>query len=63
MDQVKEKGLSPVGVQWFTESFKYGAPTHGGFNIGIERITMQLLDLVNIKEAVLFPRTPDRLLP
>ncbi|HPC27731.1 MAG TPA: aspartate--tRNA(Asn) ligase [Candidatus Methanomethylicus sp.] len=63
MDQVKEKGLSPVGVQWFTESFKYGAPTHGGFNIGIERITMQLLDLANIKEAVLFPRTPDRLLP
>ncbi len=63
MAQVKEKGLSPLGVQWFTEFFKYGAPTHGGFNIGIERITMQLLDLPNIKEAVIFPRTPDRLLP
>jgi len=63
MDQVKEKGMSAVSVQWFTEFFKYGAPTHGGFNIGIERLTMQLLDLPNIREATLFPRTPDRLLP
>jgi aspartyl-tRNA synthetase len=63
MDQLKEKGMSTIGMQWFTEFFRYGAPPHGGFNIGIERLTMQLLDLANIQEAVLFPRTPDRLLP
>lgn len=63
IEQIKEKGLSPVSLQWFTEFFKYGAPPHGGFNIGIERFTMQLLDLSNIREAVLFPRTPERLLP
>ncbi|MGQ9759816.1 MAG: aspartate--tRNA(Asn) ligase [Candidatus Methanomethylicaceae archaeon] len=63
VEQLKEKGMSLVGMQWFTEHFKYGAPPHGGFNIGIERVTMQLLDLSNVREAVLFPRTPERLLP
>ncbi len=63
MGQVKEKGLSPVSLQWFTEFFRYGAPPHGGFNIGIERLTMQLLNIPNIREATLFPRAPDRLIP
>ncbi|MCX8169721.1 MAG: hypothetical protein N3D72_01385, partial [Candidatus Methanomethyliaceae archaeon] len=63
VEQVKEKGMSLVGLQWFTDFFKYGAPPHGGFNLGIERFTMQLLNLSNIREAVLFPRTPERLLP
>ncbi|MBC7127661.1 MAG: aspartate--tRNA(Asn) ligase [Candidatus Methanosuratincola petrocarbonis] len=61
--QIKEKGMSAVGLKWFTEFFRYGAPPHGGFNIGIERLTMQLLDLQNVQEAALFPRTPERLLP
>ncbi|MDI9608951.1 MAG: aspartate--tRNA(Asn) ligase [Candidatus Verstraetearchaeota archaeon] len=61
--QIKEKGMSMVGLKWFTEFFRYGAPPHGGFNIGIERLTMQLLDLQNVQEAALFPRTPERLLP
>lgn len=63
MDHVREKEMSPVTVQWFTEFFRYGAPPHGGFNVGVERLTMQLLDIPNIREATLFPRTPDRLLP
>lgn len=61
--QIKEKGMSTIGLKWFTEFFRYGAPPHGGFNIGIERLTMQLLDLQNVQEAALFPRTPERLLP
>ncbi|MCD6476802.1 MAG: aspartate--tRNA(Asn) ligase [Candidatus Aenigmarchaeota archaeon] len=61
--QIKEKGLSLKNLEWFTKFFKYGFPSHGGFNIGIERLTMVMLDLPNIREAVLFPRDPDRLLP
>lgn len=61
--QIKEKGMSTVGLKWFTEFFRYGAPPHGGFNIGIERLTMQLLDLSNVQEGALFPRTPERLIP
>ena len=50
-------------LKWFSEFFKYGAPPHGGFSIGIERLTMKILGIQNIREAVLFPRTPDLLVP
>lgn len=63
MKNVKEKKMNPKLVNWFTEFFKYGGCPHGGFCIGIERITMQLLGLENIREAVLFPRDTERLTP
>jgi aspartyl-tRNA synthetase len=63
MQQVKEKKLDPETVKWFTEVFKYGVPPHGGFCLGLERFTMQLLNLKNIKEAVLFSRYPGRIQP
>ncbi|MCK4634635.1 MAG: aspartate--tRNA(Asn) ligase [Candidatus Aenigmarchaeota archaeon] len=61
--QIKEKGLDMNTFKWFVEFFKYGVPPHGGFNLGIERFIMQLLDLDNIREVVLFPRDPERLVP
>ena len=61
--QIREKGLSLRDFEWFVEHFKYGAPPHGGFAIGIERLTMILLNLENIREATPFPRAPERLLP
>ena len=63
MDNLKEKKMTPKLVEWFTQFFRYAAPPHGGFCIGIERITMQLLALDNIREAALFPRDPTRLTP
>jgi len=63
VQQIEEKGTDPESMSWFIEPFKYGAPPHGGFCLGLERLTMALLDLRNIREAVLFPRTPERLLP
>ncbi len=61
--QAEEKKLSPRSVDWFIKFFKYGAPTLGGFSIGIERFTMQLLGIQNVREVTLFPRTPERLVP
>ncbi|MBI4896112.1 MAG: aspartate--tRNA(Asn) ligase [Candidatus Aenigmarchaeota archaeon] len=61
--QVHEKKISPESVAWFTDFFKYGVPPHGGFAIGIERLTMQFLNLTNVREAVLFPRDTKRLSP
>lgn len=58
---VNEKGMK--NISWFTDFFKYGVPPHGGFSMGIERLTMQLLDIENVREAVLFPRDPERLFP
>ncbi len=63
MQQAREKKMDPKGVEWFTKAFRYGAPPHGGFCLGLERLTQQLLDIKNIRDAVLFPRTPERFLP
>lgn len=60
---VNDKEMSQKSVEWFTKFFKYGAPTHGGFAIGVERITMMLLNIENVREAVLFPRDHGRLTP
>lgn len=63
VSQVKEKGLKLDSLKWFTEVFKYGVPSMGGFSLGIERFTMQLLDIDNVREATLFPRDTERVLP
>ncbi len=63
ISQILEKGMDPKNLEWFTKFFAYGAPPHGGFAIGIERLVMKMLNLSNIKEAALFPRDPERVLP
>ncbi|WP_139904873.1 aspartate--tRNA(Asn) ligase [Clostridium thermarum] len=56
-------GLKPEDFSFYLDSFKYGMPPHGGFAIGLERITMKLLGLQNIREATLLPRDMKRLEP
>lgn len=60
---MKEKGLKPEDFKFYVDAFKYGCPPHGGMGFGIERMIQKMLNLDNIKEAILFPRTPDRLVP
>ncbi len=56
-------GLEPDNFKFYIDSFKYGMPPHGGFAIGLERLTMKILDLANIRESTLFPRDIKRLEP
>lgn len=63
IQNIKEKKMGLENLEWYTKFFKYGVPPHGGFSIGIERMTKQLLDLKNIREATLFSRDPERLIP
>jgi len=63
VEQISQKGLDPTSLMWFTEAFRYGVPPHGGFSLGIERLTASLLGIENVKEAALFPRDPERLQP
>lgn len=63
MEQAKIKGMKPESVKWFADFFRYGVPMHGGFALGIERLTMQILGLENVREATLFPRDMNRLIP
>ncbi len=60
---IEAKELKVKDFEFYTEPFKYGAPTHGGFGMGVDRLTMKLLNLENIREACLFPRDPERLVP
>lgn len=61
MDQVKKWGNKPEDFEIYLQAFKYGMPPEGGFCLGAERITMQILGLENIREASLFPRDMERI--
>ena len=56
-------GLNPDDFGFYLDSFKYGMPPHGGLAIGLERLTMKILNLTNIREATLLPRDMKRLEP
>ncbi len=60
---IKKKGLNPESFKDYINSFRYGAPPHAGWAIGLERITQIVCGLDNIKEATMFPRDRDRLTP
>jgi len=51
------------GFRYYLSAFKYGLPTHGGFGMGLERLTQKIVGLQNVKEASLFPRDINRLTP
>jgi len=63
IERIKAKNLNPKSFRFYAEFFKYGVPPHGGFGLGLERFTMKLLNLNNIREATLFPRTRTRVTP
>lgn len=61
--QLKAKGLKPDNFKWYVDAFRYGAPQHSGWSIGLERLTQTMLKLDNIREGTLFPRDRRRLTP
>ena len=63
IEQVRQKGLEPEGLQTYLDFFKYGAPTHGGFGMGLLRVLMLLLHQPNIREVGFLFRGPNRLEP
>lgn len=62
-DKIKARGMSEEGMEQYLDTFKYGMPPHGGLGIGLERLTMKLLDEDNVRETTLFPRDLGRLEP
>ena len=59
----ERQGLEPEAFEYYTEMFRYGMPPHAGWGLGGERLLMTMLELDNIREAVLFPRDRQRLSP
>jgi len=62
-ERLKACGLNPEDFEAYLKAFRYGMPPHGGFGFGIERFLMELLELNNIRECILFPRDRTRLTP
>lgn len=60
VEAIRQRGMNPKNFQMYLQAFKYGMPPEGGFSFGLERITMKLLNLSNVREASLFPRDMER---
>lgn len=60
LDSIKSRGMDPKDFEMYLQAFKYGMPPEGGFSFGLERVTMHVLGLSNIREASLFPRDMER---
>jgi len=59
----EQQGLEPDAFEYYTKMFRYGMPPHAGWGLGGERLVMTMLDLGNIREAIIFPRDRQRLSP
>lgn len=63
INNLKSKGLKPESFSFYVNAFRYGMPPHAGWAIGLERLTMVLLNIPNIRETTLFPRDRTRVTP
>ena len=63
LEKIEKRGMDPEDIKDYLMIFKYGMPPHGGLGIGLERLTMRLLDEQNVRETSLFPRDVTRLEP
>jgi aspartyl-tRNA synthetase len=63
MEMMKAKGLNPADFKFYLDAFRYGMAPHGGIGFGVDRFVKQILNLPDVQEAILFPRTPDKLVP
>ena len=63
LEKMEKRRMDPEDIKDYLMIFKYGMPPHGGLGIGLERLTMRLLDEQNVRETSLFPRDVTRLEP
>jgi aspartyl/asparaginyl-tRNA synthetase len=63
IEQAKEKGLDPEHLDFYLDFFRFGAPPHGGFGMGLARVLMLLLGESSIREVTYLFRGPTRLAP
>ncbi|KAJ1277852.1 hypothetical protein BS78_04G034800 [Paspalum vaginatum] len=61
--QAAARGIDVGTIASYIDAFRYGAPPHGGFGVGLERVIMLFCGLGNIRKTSLFPRDPKRLAP
>lgn len=57
--RIVEQGFDLHEFQWYLRMFKYGMPPHAGFGLGFERLIRWIANLSHVREASMFPRTPE----
>ncbi len=62
-NRLKEEGEDLSIYQWFLDTRRYGSVPHAGYGLGVERLVMWLCKLDHIRDAISFPRTPNRYRP
>jgi nondiscriminating aspartyl-tRNA synthetase len=60
---LRSRSIEPANFESHLAMFDLGMPPHGGFAIGLERLTCQVLNLPNVRQAVLYPRDRYKLTP
>ena len=60
---LRSRSIDPANFESHLAMFDLGMPPHGGFAIGLERLTCQVLNLPNVRQAVLYPRDRYKLAP
>ena len=61
--KMEKRGMTDEGMGQYLSAFKHGMPPHGGLGIGMERLTMKMMNEDNVRETTLFPRDLSRLEP
>ena len=62
-ERLADKGMDAASFAYHLDAFDYGVPPHAGCGIGLERLMMALTGTDNIRDATLYPRDVDRLVP
>jgi nondiscriminating aspartyl-tRNA synthetase len=57
--RIKQKGFDINDFEWYLRMFEFGMPPHAGYGLGFERMLRWIANLSHIREACMFPRTPD----
>ena len=62
-EKMLRRGMNPDAFRFYLDTFRNGMPPHGGFAIGLERITACFLGIASVKECSVFPRDINRVAP
>ena len=62
-ENLRSKGFNPDDFSFYTDGFRFGAPPHAGWGLGVARLLMVLTGSRNVRETVLFPRDRHRVTP